>query len=92
MQLMSDTSRNINEDQVMWDELVRAVLDNPQAQVLASIPEDTRQFILDPINRNFIVQSVLTSLINADDTEANTTHASEITDLIIRFARELSGN
>ncbi len=92
MQLMSDTSGNTNQDQVMWDELVKAVLDNPQAQVLASIPKDTRQFILDPINRNFIVQSVLTSLINADDPEANTTHANEIADLIIRFARELSGN
>ena len=72
-----------------WDSLIEAVLSEKHVDAFANIPADNLDFILEPLNRNFIVQSVLTSLIKADNPKANTTYANEIVDLMVQLAQQL---
>ena len=79
---------NINS--VQWDQLIEAVLSEKHIDAFTSIPKDKLEFILDPMNRHFIVDSVLTSLIETDNPKATASYANEITDLIIKLASEFS--
>lgn len=84
-----DNSLGQQTNKIDWDSLIEAVLSEKHVEVFANIPEDNLVFILEPLNRNFIVQSVLTSLIKADNPKANTTYANEIVDLMIQLAQQL---
>ena len=89
---MTDVTGNIPSDTnlVQWDQLIEAVLSEHHVDIFASIPKENLKFILNPMNRYFIVQSVLASLIKTDNPKATASYANEITDLIIKLASEFS--
>ena len=69
-----------------WNDLIEAVLSEKHVDIFSRIPQENLDFILEPLNRNFVVQSVLTSLIKTNNPKANATYANEIVDLMIKIA------
>lgn len=84
---MSDTQ---NTPIIPWDELLEAVYSEQHLNAFDSISSENLQFIINPLNRDFIVESVLTSLIQTDNPEATATKANEVTDLVIKLAKEFN--
>ena len=82
-----DTSDYQQGNSIDWNDLVEAVLSDKHVDTFSSIPNENLDFILEPLNRNFIVQSILTSLIKTDNPKANATYANEIVDLMIEIAQ-----
>jgi len=86
--MMSDTK--IHQPKIPWDDILEAVYSEQHLNAFDSISGENLQFIINPINRDFIVESVLTSLINSDDDNATATHANEVADLVITLAKEFN--
>jgi len=87
---MADTigSAQSGSNLVNWDQLIESVLSDRHIDAFASIPEDNLKFILDPMNRNFITQSVLRSLEQTNNSQATEAYANTVTDLVIKLASE----
>jgi hypothetical protein len=90
---MADTigSTQSGSNGVNWDQLIESVLSDRHIDVFASIPEDNLKFISDPMNRKFIVQSVLRSLEQTNNPQATEANANTVTDLMTKLASEFLG-
>ncbi len=83
-----DTSDSQQSSSINWNDLIEAVLSEKHVEIFSRIPQENLDFILEPLNKNFVVESVLTSLIKADNPKANATYANEIVDLMIKIAQQ----
>lgn len=83
---MSQTPSNITIDSIL-----EMILSDQFVETASQIPQETLEFASSETNREFIVQSVLTSLQSRKPDTATREKAEEIADKLMQYAKTQVG-
>jgi predicted nucleotidyltransferase len=79
---MSQTPSNISIDSIL-----ELILSDQFVETASHIPQETLEFASSEANREFIVQSILTSLQSRELGTATRERAEEVTDKLMQYAK-----